>query len=89
MDGTSMATPHVAGVVALLLQAKPAASAGEIRQALLASAQPLEGEPVLRFGHGMVRPLEALNVLTGTQPAQTSALPSRKSAVKSKRGRKK
>ena len=88
MDGTSMATPHVAGIVALLLQAKPDATAVEIQKALLDSSDPIQSEPPLRWGRGKVRPLEALNVLTGTA-APAAAASRRKRAVKSKRGRKK
>ena len=39
-QGTSMAAPHVAGVAALLAAYNPAASAQEIRQAILSSAIP-------------------------------------------------
>jgi len=38
IDGTSMATPHVTGVVALLLQSKPDASYDEIYQAITSTA---------------------------------------------------
>jgi len=65
MDGTSMATPHVAGIAALLLQAKPSATAAEIQAALLKSCKPINGEPPLRYGHGVVQPEEALKLLTG------------------------
>ncbi|MGW3118443.1 S8 family peptidase [Streptomyces sp. NPDC001107] len=41
MSGTSMATPHVAGVLALLAQANPNASAKELWDALRAGAYPL------------------------------------------------
>jgi subtilisin family serine protease len=39
-NGTSMATPHVAGAAALLKSANPGASATQIKQALLDSAAP-------------------------------------------------
>lgn len=86
MDGTSMATPHVAGVVALLLQAKPDASATELRKALLDSSKPIAGEPPLRYGHGVVQPFEALKLLTGVS---AGAATGKRRAVKSKRGLKK
>jgi len=88
MDGTSMATPHVAGVVALLLEAKPDAASPAIRKAILDSAQDITGEPALRHGRGMVRPLEALKLLTGVRtavPASATARPRR--AVKSRHAR--
>lgn len=40
MDGTSMATPHLAGLAALLFQAKPDATPDRIQQAIFASCQP-------------------------------------------------
>jgi subtilisin family serine protease len=89
MDGTSMATPHVAGIVALLLEAKPDAKAPAIRKALLDSAKDIGGEPALRHGRGMIQPVEALKLLTAAQtpaPAASSAARPR-SAVKSKRAR--
>jgi subtilisin family serine protease len=40
-SGTSMATPHVAGIVGLLAAANPAATAAEIRTAILATTTPV------------------------------------------------
>jgi PKD repeat protein len=40
ISGTSMATPHVAGVAALYLQANPTATAAQVRAALIANATP-------------------------------------------------
>ncbi|MFC4502365.1 MULTISPECIES: S8 family peptidase [Streptomyces] len=52
--GTSMATPHVAGVLALLAQANPDASAAELRATLLAGAFPLP-QPARDVGAGLVQ----------------------------------
>jgi len=41
LNGTSMATPHVTGVIALMLAAKPTASNDDIRKYLLQSADPV------------------------------------------------
>ena len=63
MDGTSMATPHVAGVAALLIQSEPNASVDDIEAAILKSCTPLNGVPSIRQGAGLVNPSGALNEL--------------------------
>jgi len=66
MDGTSMATPHVAGVVALLMSACPKASLSEIIQALKETAYHPGGEemrPDNRWGWGQIQPVKALEAL--------------------------
>jgi subtilisin family serine protease len=65
MDGTSMATPYVAGVVALLWQARPDATLDEIELVIRQTCLKLEGEDPLRYGDGLVDPLAALAALTG------------------------
>ena len=52
VSGTSMAAPHVAGAAALLAQAHPDWRADQLRAALLGSARPLPGIPVLAQGAG-------------------------------------
>ena len=66
MDGTSMATPHVAGVAALLMAAKPQAQVPEIINALKDTAKHPSGtggRPDNRWGYGVIQPLEALKAL--------------------------
>jgi len=62
--GTSMAAPHVAGVVALLMAAHPATPATDIMEVLRETAHHPDGaRPDNRWGNGMIRPLEALRAL--------------------------
>jgi subtilisin len=53
ISGTSMATPHVAGVAALLLEANPKLRAKDLWSMLSAAAQPID--PPRDFGRGLVR----------------------------------
>ena len=67
MDGTSMATPHAAGVAALLMAARPASPLDDIITALKQTAKHPEGDakrPDNRWGYGIIRPVEALKALS-------------------------
>jgi serine protease len=65
-SGSSMATPHAAGVAALLWSFKPEATAEEILTAMELSATDL-GSPGhdTKYGHGLVNAIEALKILNG------------------------
>ena len=65
-DGTSMATPHVVGVAALLWSANPNASNQTIREVMAATAQDLgaAGRDT-SFGWGLVQAKAALDALAG------------------------
>jgi subtilisin family serine protease len=65
MSGTSMATPHVAGVAALIKAVKPSATGAEIADILRDTARPLTdaaGDPVPNnaYGHGCLDARAAL-----------------------------
>nr|CTQ95868.1 probable secreted peptidase [Kibdelosporangium sp. MJ126-NF4] len=54
MSGTSMASPHVAGAAALLLQRHPDWKAGQLKGALMASAKPTADAGVYQQGTGRI-----------------------------------
>jgi subtilisin family serine protease len=60
-DGTSMATPHVAGVAALLKSIKPDASPAELRRIIESTAEDLggTGQKHLKYGYGLVNAFAA------------------------------
>src|SRR5205823_14862812 len=63
MDGTSMATPHVAGMAALLMHAHPTKTIDEIEKAIFDSCKALKGEDAGRQGRGLPDAVRALEVL--------------------------
>jgi serine protease len=66
-DGTSMATPHVSAVAALVWGAKPTATNVEVRTALTTTAQDLgtAGRDVY-YGYGLVQAKAAVTYLAGS-----------------------
>lgn len=69
-NGTSMATPHVSGVAALLWSANPEWTNVQIREAMDATALDL-GEPGrdIAYGYGLVQAYDALQyLLPGNKP---------------------
>ncbi|GAB3745338.1 S8 family serine peptidase [Lysobacter olei] len=76
MDGTSMATPHVAGVAALVWSAKPSATSQQVRDALTSTALDL-GTPGrdAQFGYGLVQAFDATEKLLGGGGGSTPAAP--------------
>lgn len=65
MSGTSMASPHVAGIVALILQKNANLTAAQIQKILMASANPPVGvHPFdVAWGFGRVDAVEAVNLV--------------------------
>jgi len=62
-SGTSMAAAHVAGVAALLFQAKPEATAADVEEAILTTSTPLSETSEERCGRGLINPLKALDAI--------------------------
>lgn len=63
MDGSSMATPHIAGLAALLFQARPNATADDIERAIFQSCQRPAGQSPDRVGLGLPNAVRALAAL--------------------------
>jgi minor extracellular serine protease Vpr len=81
VSGTSMSSPHVAGAVALLLEARPELAGDEIRRILQNTADPAPwwGNPdvgfldnVHRQGAGMIDIPDAVNATTAVVPSTLS-----------------
>ncbi|SIR87925.1 Subtilase family protein [Janthinobacterium sp. TND4EL3] len=82
MDGTSMATPHIAGLAALLMQAEPSATVDQIEAAIFQSCQRGSMRPE-RANRGCPDGVAALNAL------RSMAAPAASAAVGKKRAHRK
>ena len=76
-DGTSMASPHVAGAAALLLQRHPGWTVAQVKSALVSTGSPVHGArgrevPPTREGGGMIWLPSADQPLVFAQPASFS-----------------
>ncbi|MGW6278373.1 S8 family peptidase [Kribbella sp. NPDC055071] len=60
LDGTSMATPHVAGSAALLLQEHPSWTAEDLKSALMGTAKVLPKQSVFQQGAGRIDVAKAI-----------------------------
>ncbi|MGQ0835506.1 MAG: S8 family serine peptidase [Gammaproteobacteria bacterium] len=69
ISGTSMSCPHVAGVVALMLDADPTLSVEEIKQILRETSTPMPGYEEFEVGAGYVNAFAAVDkVFSRTKP---------------------
>jgi subtilisin family serine protease len=72
LDGTSMATPHVAGAAAILKQRRPAWRAAELKAALMATAQPSPTLTGFEQGAGRVDVARAIAQEVTSEPLALS-----------------
>ena len=64
LSGTSMSSPHVSGLAALLLQAKPSLTPDQVRQVMQVTAVPLDGDvPFWQNGYGFVDAAAAVDLV--------------------------
>ncbi|MFP5111651.1 S8 family serine peptidase [Bacillaceae bacterium C204] len=69
-SGTSMASPHVAGIAALLLQADPKLSPGEVKSTLMNTADAIQSkDSVYEVGAGRVDAYEAVHAVSSFEVA--------------------
>jgi minor extracellular serine protease Vpr len=88
ISGTSMSSPHVAGGVALLLQAQPKLKAGEVRDILQNTADPKNwwGNPGLGFLDNVHRQGAGMLDIPGAIMATTKITPAKLSLGESEHG---
>src|SRR5215204_3218005 len=72
ISGTSMATPHVAGVVALMLDADPTLTPDEVKQVLTQTASRMPGYEEWQVGAGYVNAYAAVDKVINRGKAYSS-----------------
>lgn len=78
MSGTSMAAPHVTGVIALLLSIRPSLTIAEVGEILRSTADPL-GDTTL--GAGRLNAAQAIATALSWSPEDAAAVRSRKTST--------
>jgi subtilisin family serine protease len=81
MSGTSMASPNVAGTIALVLAADPNATTAQLKAAIMASADPVAGLAGLAVSGGRVNAAAAVKAVTAPAPAPTPTPPATPTAT--------
>lgn len=90
MNGTSMATPHVAGLAALLWEAVPHATVDQVEQAILDSCTRPASMPEARANRGVPDAVRAVALLRGaTQADSGSGSPTARTTARTTATRKK
>jgi serine protease AprX len=79
MSGTSMATPHVAGIVALMLEADETLTPEEVKDILQDTSTPMPGYETWEAGSGFVNAFDAVTYVFGAKVG--AAVPSTDSAL--------
>lgn len=74
-QGTSMATPHAAGVAALMLAADPSLTPAQVEAKLKSTARPMLTSCPEGCGAGIITPLNAVNVASAPVGGITSSTP--------------
>ncbi|GAA1697893.1 S8 family serine peptidase [Kribbella yunnanensis] len=72
LNGTSMATPHVAGAAALLAQQHPDWDAEALKAALMGSAKPAAGQTLFEQGSGRIDVAKAVQQKVFAEPGSLS-----------------
>lgn len=75
MQGTSMATPHVAGIAALVWESNSALSGAQMRERLRRTADPVGAAPNTTWGFGRVNALRAVRESVAAITSPSTAVP--------------
>ena len=78
-DGTSMATPHVSGVIALMKSVNKSLTPAQVKAIIQKTAVKVDSNPNNQYGAGIVNALEAVKEAKATTTIDNSVLHAKKS----------